>query len=342
MEKEIFEQGRVFADCLKYNEEILNKLSFEIHTKKFSAIVLAARGSSDNAGNYFKYAYESLVGTPVALAAPSVNTIYNGNLNLKNCLVIGVSQSGAAEDVMAVLDNAKKQKATTITITNNLNSKMAKMADYHLFCNAGEEVSVAATKTFTSEMFLLAEIAAKVSGNKEYIENLQNLPVNIEKIFTLHNKIEELAKKYKNVFSILVLARGLNYAIAQETALKLQETSYINARPYAASDFVHGPIAIVDDKTNIILLAPSGSTEKDMVNLKTRLLFAGAKIIMYTDKKEIAEGCADSIILPVSGNDYITPFYNVVISQMLACCLSVERGLNPDAPRGLKKVTITK
>lgn len=342
MEKEIFEQSEKLKECLKFNIQTLEQLAKLIIEKKPAGILLAARGSSDNAGTYFKYAIENLTGLPISLAAPSTNTLYGKKLKLNEYITIGVSQSGAAEDVMAVLQNAKDQNSLTISITNNTDSKMAKMTDYHLFCACGEEISVAATKTFTAEMYLLAQLAARISKNEEFTKGLEELPFNIEKIYSLKEEIKTLANNYKNIDMMIVLARGLNFAIAQETSLKLQETCYINARPYPASDFVHGPFALVDNNTNIILLAPKGESFSDMMSLKERLIKAGANIIIYTDEKTAAEGCKDKIILPIKSNDYYTPFYNVVISQMFACYLSTARGLNPDNPRGLKKVTITK
>jgi len=342
MEKEIFEQAKVLSGCLSYNEQVLDELSGIIKGGGIRGIFLAARGSSDNAGTYFKYAMESLTGIPVAVAAPSVLTMYGGALKLKDFLVIGVSQSGAAEDVMAVLSEAKKQGARTVSLTNNLNSKMAAMADFHLYCNAGEEKSVAATKTFLSQMYLLAQLAARAAGNAEVIGELGGVPQNLEKMYSLNGYIQGIANSIKDISWMIVLARGLNYAVAQETSLKLQETCYVNARPYAASDFHHGPFALVDEDATLLLIAPSGPSQNDMLNLKQRILAAGGKAIIYTDKKELAEDCMASVILPVSGSDYATPFYNALVSQLLACNLSLARGLNPDAPRGLKKVTVTK
>lgn len=342
MEKEIFQQKKVLLDCLNYNEKTLNTIAEQIRSRGITNVVLAARGSSDNAGTYFKYAFESLTGLPVALAAPSVNTLYGGTLKLSKSLVIGVSQSGAAEDVMQVLKNAADQKALTVSITNNPESKMANMTEFHLFCNAGPELSVAATKTFLSQMFLMAQLAARTAKCVPLIDKYNNLWQKLDGILNLEPQLKELAEKLVNVNSAYVIARGLNFAIAQEASLKLQETCYLNARPYAASDFLHGPFALVDENSTVILLAPSGNSQNDVQALKTRLLDAGAKVLVITDKKELAEGATYSVVIPESNDDFMTPFYNVVVAQLLACKLSVARGLNPDAPRGLKKVTVTK
>lgn len=342
MEKEIIEQSDVLSGCDKYNHKTLLKLAEQINANKINKVIMSARGSSDNAAEYFKYAFESLTGIVVSHAAPSIATLYGKSLDLSNTMVIGVSQSGMAADVAAVLENANKSGAISVAITNNLNSHMAKMAKYSLYCNAGEELSVAATKTFTSQMYLLGKLAAYVSGNKDINEMLMALPENIKKIISIKENIRILAKEYKDSTELIVLARGMNYSIAKETALKIQETTYINARAYAASDFHHGPFAIVDKKTRALLLAPSGESQNDMIMLKEKLLNAGARVFVITDDEKIAASAQDKIIIPVGGSDYITPFYNVVVAQLLACYISEAKGLNPDAPRGLKKVTITK
>lgn len=342
MEQEILEQSVVLKSCFEYNKETFEKIADAVRQKKITNAVIAARGSSDNASTFFKYCFESLAGLPVSLAAPGINTIYNSQLDLSDSLVLGVSQSGAAADVMAVLENAKACGAVTVSITNNLDSQMAKMADFHLYCNAGKELSVAATKTFTAQMFLLGYFAAYYAQNAQARQELTQVADNLYKLFELKPAIQELAQKYKDLDSLIVLARGINYPIALETALKIQETTYINARAYAASDFHHGPFAIVDENSTALLIAPAGNSEKDMAELKQKLLNAGAKVLVITNKQELAEGAADSVIYDLNGSDYATPFYNVVIAQMLACYISLAKGLNPDSPRGLKKVTITK
>jgi glucosamine--fructose-6-phosphate aminotransferase (isomerizing) len=342
MEKEIFEQSGALKQCLSYNENSLNNLAKLVQKGGYKGIVVAARGSSDNAGNYFKYVAESLIGLPVSFAAPSVNTIYGSKLNYDGYIVIGISQSGAAEDVMAVLQNAKDSGALTISVTNNLQSKMCAMTDFHLYCNCGEEKSVAATKTFLAQMYLLGQLAARIAQKERLISDLSNLSEGIEKVLALNGEIKQLSAKYADTQAFIVLARGLSYAIAQEASLKLQETCYINARPYAISDFAHGPFALVDGNTRVILIAPSGSAYFDTLNMKNKLLEAGAQILIITDDKQAAKGCAEKIMLPQIENEYLAPFYIAVAAQLFACNLSLNRGLNPDAPRGLKKVTITK
>lgn len=342
MEQEILEQSVVLKSCFEYNKETFEKIADAVRQKKITNAVIAARGSSDNASTFFKYCFESLAGLPVSLAAPGINTIYNSQLDLSDSLVLGVSQSGAAADVMAVLENAKACGAVTVSITNNLDSQMAKMADFHLYCNAGKELSVAATKTFTAQMFLLGYFSAYYAQNAQARQELTQVADNLYKLFELKPAIQELAQKYKDLDSLIVLARGINYPIALETALKIQETTYINARGYAASDFHHGPFAIVDKNTPMLLIAPAGASQKDMQEMKQKLMNVGANIAVITNKAELAEGADESIIYDLDGSDYVTPFYNVVIAQMLACYISVAKGLNPDSPRGLKKVTITK
>ncbi|HHW89511.1 MAG TPA: SIS domain-containing protein [Clostridiales bacterium] len=342
MEKEILQQPQVLKNCIDYNRQIFSEVSKAIKQKTITNVVIAARGSSNHAANYFKYAFESLAKIPVSLAAPGVNTMYNAELDLSSCLAIGVSQSGMAADVTAVLENGVKCGALTLSVTNNLESKMAKMTDFHLYCNAEKELSVAATKTFTAQMCLLGYLAAYHSQNDQVQKELTQIGDNLQNIFDLKPQIQDLAQKYKDLNSLIVLGRGTNYPIALETALKIQETTYINARACAASDFYHGPFAIVDQNTTTLLIAPAGNSQKDMQDLKEKLLGVGAKVLIITNQKQLAIGADGGIVYDLQGSDYITPFYNVVVAQMWACAMSLARGLNPDAPRGLQKVTITK
>lgn len=342
MENEIWQQSTVLKACIDYNLKTFAKISQAINTKKITNVVIAARGSSNHAANYFKYVFESLAKIPVSLAAPGINTIYNSQLDLSSSLVIGVSQSGMAADVMAVLDNGKASGALTLSVTNNPDSKMAKMTDYHLYCNAGEEKSVAATKTYTAQMCILGFLAAYHSQNQQVQQELTQVADNLSKIYDLKPQIQSLAQKYKDLKSLIVIARGTNYAIAQEAALKIQETTYINARSCAASDFHHGPIAVVDQDSTVLLIAPAGNSQKDMLDIKQKLIDAKAKIIVFTNQKDLAQDTHDSIVYDLQGSDYVTPFYNVIIAQIWACSISLAKGLNPDAPRGLQKITITK
>jgi glucosamine--fructose-6-phosphate aminotransferase (isomerizing) len=339
MEKEMLEEPARIADAFSENEQRVQEIAKIVKSRGIHSIVLSARGSSDNSGTYFKYLCEVIAGIPVAFAAPSVITLYDGKLDLSTCLTIGVSQSGKAEDVLAILNLAKKQNGFVVSVTNDKNSPMAKAADFHLFLNAGTEESVAATKTFVSQMYVLAMLAAALGESDVLAKELQKVPHILEETARIKYAIARQTDSMKSSQSCYVLGRGFNNAIAHEFALKLQETTYIKAFGFATSDFHHGPFAMVDEATTVLLLAPADKSMPDSLEIISKLKKAGAKIIAFTDDANLP--VPDKILVP-SVHEYISPFVYVLAGQMFSCDLSLKRGLNPDKPRGLNKITITK
>lgn len=342
MWEEIFEQPDVLGRCLKNNNELLGTIVNDIKSRNIDQVVIAARGTSDHAAIYGKYIIEYTLGIPVALAAPSILTIYNKKLNLKNALVIGISQSGKAEDVLAVVENAREQDALSVSITNFEDSPLAEAAKYHLFTNAGLEKSVAATKTFTSQMMLIALLVAKWSGDESMVSELLKVPENLKSVLALDDTIIEKVQRYRYMEDGFVLSRGINYPIALEGALKIQETTYVKAKGYAISDFHHGPFAMTEQNTPVIVFAPEGPSLPDAREMIEKLKGVGAEIIIVTNVDDLSDDGALIFNIPKTSNDMVTPFYNVVWAQMFACQLALAKGQNPDQPRGLNKVTITR
>ncbi len=342
MQKEIHEQPNVLKQCLQSNKDFMEKVIADIKSREINNVVIAARGTSDHAAIYGKYIIEYMLGIPVSLAAPSILTMYNKELDLKHSLVIGISQSGEAEDVLEVILSAKKQNAICITITNNIDSPLAKTSGYHLHTNAGKEESVAATKTFTSQMMMLALLVAYWSDNKKMMDELNQIPKELQKVLKLEKKIIEKVQRYRYMENCFVLARGMNYPMALESALKIQETTYVHANGYAISDFHHGPFAMIAEGIPVIIFAPDGPSLDDAKEMIEKLREAGAEIILVTNDKNIDNYDDITFSIPDAESDMITPFYNVCWAQMFACHLSLAKGMNPDSPRGLKKVTITR
>lgn len=342
MWNEILEQPEVLKKCIDSNQKMTARVVEEIRARNIEFVVIAARGTSDHAGVYAKYIMESTLGVPVALAAPSIFTIYNKSLKLKNSLVIGISQSGKAADVLEVIRSANESGALTVTVTNDDASPLAQEAKFHLFCNAGLEKSVAATKTFTAEMMLLACLTAEWSGEERIKKELEQVPSNLAMVFGEADKITAKVERYRFMNECFVLSRGINYAIALESALKIQETCYVRAKAYATSDFHHGPFAMIEKDMPVIIYAPNGPTMPDMIEMAEKLKQSCAEIITVSNNKAMLEMGNCSFSIPETDSDLISPFYNVVFAQMFACKLSLVKGLNPDSPRGLKKVTITK
>lgn len=341
MWNEILEQPVVLERCLNYNTEVIREIVKKIRSKEVSSIYIAARGTSDHAAVYGKYLLELETGIPVGLAAPSIFTMYKKTLELKNSLVIGISQSGKAADVLEVIRGAREKGALTVSITNYDDSPLAVGAEFHLLCKAGEEKSVAATKTFTSQIYILAALTGEWAKNEALKKELLTVPEKILQTFELAQEIKERVERYCFINECFVLARGVNYAIALEAALKIQETTYVRAKAFATSDFYHGPLAMINKDIPIMIFAPDGPSLKDLNEMILKLKEGQNELVVISNLKHLLELGTYGFAIPETNNDIISPFFNVVFAQMFACQLAVVKGLNPDAPRGLHKVTIT-
>lgn len=342
MWQEIMQQPGILTDCLKKNEEEIQKIVKAVRQKDIRYVVIAARGTSDNAAVYGKYILEIMTGIPVALAAPSVVTIYGKKLRLDHTLVIGISQSGRAGDAAEVIECANQSDAVTVSITNFPDSPLAGLSDFHLSCEAGLEKSVAATKTFTAQMILLAALAAAIADSTELMEELGRVPAGIEKILQMNPEIEKVVQRYRFMNECFVLARGVNYPIALEAALKIQETSYVRAKAFAVSDFYHGPMAMIEKDMPVFIFSPDGPMLKDVRQMVAKLAENKADLLIVSNLKDVCALGQASMLLNAEGSELVFPFYNAVVAQMLAYHLSVLKQYNPDSPRMLQKVTITR
>lgn len=338
MEIEIKSQPEVLAKCFAENEEKTALLASKITDNSCKHVILVARGSSDNACMFFKYLLESKVGKPVVFFHPSVITMYDSKYDFSGSVVIGVSQSGQAADCLAVMEEAKAQGAFVASITNFVDSPMATNADLHLHMNVGLEKSVAATKTMTGEMLLLAEVVAKATNEKLTASDYEK---GANFVIENENAAKDIAEELAPTDQIIVLSRGNSLSAAYEIALKLQETCYINARPYAISDFYHGPFALASEKIPFILISTDENTKADSVAMVKKLKSVNARVYVITNDEELAKEATSAIMLPCV-NEYTDSVSAVIAGQILALNLSAKRGLNPDSPRGLNKVTITK
>ena len=342
MWKEILEQPIALERCHVKNAPVISEIVKAVKSKNVKQVVLAARGTSDHAAVYGKYAIELLLGIPVSLAASSIFTIYQGSLNMENCLVIGVSQSGRAADVLEVMRSAKKNGAITVGITNNAESEIAQESEFFLNCEAGLEKSVAATKTFGTQIFLLAALAAEWAGNIKMQGEIYQLPEKVSQVFGVSEDIDSKVERYRFMNECFVLARGINYAISLEAALKIQETTYVRAKAFATSDFQHGPIAMIDHDIPVFIFAPDGPSLKDVTGMIEKMRNEQIETVVISNRTDILDMGTTAFRIPDTSNDIISPFFNVIFAQMFACKLSLAKGLNPDSPRGLNKVTVTK
>ncbi len=342
MWEEIMQQPKILERCGVTNERIIHEIVEVLKISNIHSIVIAARGTSDHAGIYAKYVIECCLGIPVSLAAPSVVTVYGKRMSFKNCLVIGISQSGKAADVLEVLREANRSGGVTVSITNYLDSPLALESRFHLYTDAGIEESVAATKTFTSQMYLIARLTAVWSNDSSMESELDRVPTKVLSTIQTLGDIKEKVQRYRYMNECFVLSRGINYPIALEAALKIQETTYVRAKGYATSDFYHGPFAMIEKDTPVILYAPEGPCLKYASEMVKKLKEIKAELIIVSNNSSIVEAANTSFDIPETDNDIISPFFNIVVGQIFACQLAIAKGLNPDMPRGLNKVTITK
>jgi glucosamine--fructose-6-phosphate aminotransferase (isomerizing) len=303
-------------------------------------ILVAGRGTSDNAAVYGRYLFEHFAGIPVSGAALSLFTLYPAPMHLKGALAIGVSQSGESPDVVKALHSARRAGAFALAITNTPQSSLVEAADYAVLLHAGKERAVAATKTYTTELVAMLMTCLAIGGKIEE-RQLASIPDALRTALQCDEAVAGLAPYFRYASDCVCLARGFNFATAREIALKLQETCYIPAEGMSAADFLHGPIAMLDERIPLLLFAPHGPTYRFMLNLARRLRRQGADVIAFTDRDEMARAASIGIYCPFQVEEGLSPLPLATLGQLFACHLALERGLNPDAPRRLRKVTRT-
>ena len=339
---EIRQQPAALARTLSAEARHIEQFKRVVAKRRPKLIVLAARGTSDNAAQFGRYLLEITTGIPVSLAAPSIYTLYNAAVDFRDALVIGISQSGESTDTNLVLERARAQGTLTIGITNEASSAMAKLADEVFLVRAEKERSVAATKTYTGQMMVLYLLAYALGADIR-LEELRRLPEWAESALALEKPISELSERYRFMDQAVVVGRGLNYANAFEFALKLMETCYVVAERFSSADFLHGPIALVGPSFPVFLFAPSGVTAASMREMLDKLRSLKAETVVITDagNREIGAAATRSIRLARKFRELYTPIPYIIPAQLFAASLAEEKGLNPDQPRALTKVTRT-
>jgi glucosamine--fructose-6-phosphate aminotransferase (isomerizing) len=340
MLREIAEQPAALQKTIQEERSKVERLGAFLKERDVDLIVLVARGSSDNAALFGRYLLEVTTGIPVSLAAPSVHTVYNARLKLSRALVIGVSQSGEGEDINRVLENARACGAYTVGITNEASSSMTRLVDETLLMHGGRERSVAATKTYTGQMLLFYMLASALSdGNTA--PAYEAIPEYAARALEQQGTIRELVERYVFMENCVVVGRGLIYANAYELALKLMETCYVVAERFSSADFLHGPVAMVERHFPVILFAPPGAMLDGVKELIERLRELRAETLVITSDEEAARASTRAIMLPGEINEFLAPIPYIIPAQLFAALLADAKGLNPDAPRSLSKVTRT-
>ena len=342
MWKEINETPAIFGRIIGANADTMKKLVAEIKAGKSNNFVAAARGASDHALIFFKYALEVNSNYTCGLSAPSVITLYKGKINYSNSIVIGCSRSGKAADVLEVIKKGNDQGAITIAVTNDTESPIAKEAKFHLFCAAGAENSVAATKTMAAEVLVLGLLVLGLADKYDQIPALEKIPDKLASLATRYDEIKDLARKISHQKNVIILTRGPMQGIGREVALKYKECCYVMSHFYSVSDFMHGPLAIVEEGSSVLMLAPNDECVRDYIEMATRLSLLGATVTAITDTNEVSCVSNYSFVMPEREDMITDAVLYAFVGHILCYEIAFDKGLNPDVPRNLKKVTITK
>ncbi|GAB3560254.1 glucosamine--fructose-6-phosphate aminotransferase (isomerizing) [Actinopolyspora lacussalsi] len=337
MSAEIAEQPAVF-DGLLGNRPELAEVARRIAERKPRFALLAARGSSDHAALYAKYLVEVLLQLPAGLVSPSTTTLYDARPDLSEVLLISVSQSGGSPDMLEVTQAARRDGATTVAVTNNPDSALNHAAELSADIRAGTERAVAATKTYSATLLTLYLLIDAIRGGKA--ERVAELPELARRALEPSDELDEAVRRYRFADRMLTTGRGYSSATAAEAALKLAETSYLSARAYSGADLLHGPVAAVDSETAVLALCSAGKGGAAMNEVLSTVHERGADICAI-GSAAAGMPCAHSIGLPETPEE-LAPLLEVLPVQRLALALALERGADPDSPRGLNKVTRTR
>jgi glucosamine--fructose-6-phosphate aminotransferase (isomerizing) len=348
---EIREQPTVAARLLDGGraaiETIAEQIAPRLADRTTDHVVVAARGTSDHAAIYAQYLFGALLRLPVALATPSLVSLYGVEPRFDRSLVIGISQSGRSPDIVGVIVAANRQGAPTIAITNDPASELADAAGQVIDLAAGPERAVAATKTYTAELFAIALLVtafeARVAGAAiDRSVELAAMPGALAAALDTEREAKAVASHLASHERVIVVGRGYEYATARELALKLKELVRLAADPYSAADFLHGPLALVEPGYPVIAIAPSGAAAADVDELLARLAELGVERIVLSDRAATIAGASIGIRLPGGLPDWLMPIVSIVPGQLLALHLAVAKGIDPEEPRWIAKVTLTR
>ena len=350
MLEEIREQPGALERTLESELRTVGDLRRRLEANRPRMVVLAARGTSDNAAQFGRYLLEITTGIPVSLAAPSIFTLYGATVDLRDAVVVAISQSGESTDTNVVLEQARAAGAVTVGITNEADSALARLAEHVVLVRAGREQSVAATKTYTGQL-LAFYLVAHALGAPIDPDSLRRLPGFAAKALELEPAVTERSQRYTYMTRAVSVARGLNYSNAFEFALKLMETCYVVAERFSAADLLHGPIAMVETAFPSFLFTPAGVTWPGMREMVEKLQSLKSETLVITDlgNRDAQAVCRNAFCVPATltedGSglpaDVWTPIPYIIPAQLMAAHLAEHKGLDPDRPRTLSKVTRT-
>lgn len=343
LQEEIFQQPEILRNLINTQWNIVRETVEKIRQHEFDYIFMTGRGSSGFAGLYAKYLYGIRNELPLSQAAPSIFSIYNKSPKLKKALILGISQSGESPDIVKVVKEGRRQGAPTLAITNKPHSPLAQASEYVLDIIAGTEHAVAATKSYTAELMVIAMVSLALSGGDLAMDELCKVPDYVEQVLGLDNNIKQLVESYSSINRCVVLGRGLNYPTTLEWALKLKELAYVLADPYSTADFLHGPIAFVEEGFPVMVIAPEGGVYSRVHSVTKRILKEKhPKLLIVSNSEELLSITDARIPLPSKMPEWVSPIVCIVPGQLFSYHLAKIKGHNTEQPRGLKKVTHTR
>jgi glucosamine--fructose-6-phosphate aminotransferase (isomerizing) len=342
LRSEILEQPEVAARFLASAPAVMEPLAEAIRARGVDHVVIAARGTSDHAAIYAQYVLGIRHALSVGLGTPSVISLYGARPRLDRSLVIGISQSGASPDVVGVVAAGRQQGAPTVAITNDPTSPLAQAAETTIDLGTGPERAVAATKTYTTSLLAVAALSATLSGDVADHAGLADIPDAIASALALEPEVIAMAAEQAAADRLLVLARGYEYATAREWALKLKELARVFADPYSAADFEHGPLALLEPGVPALVTVRPGPARDGLLALLRRLRTdLGADLAVVSDDAEALVEARWPLRLPAGTPEWLGPIVSIVVGQLHALHLTRARGIDPEAPRNLNKVTRT-
>jgi glucosamine--fructose-6-phosphate aminotransferase (isomerizing) len=338
MAAEIAEQPAVWRRALAGRAAVAS-VAARIAAQAPRFVLLAARGTSDHAALYGKYLVEILHGLPAGLVSPSTMTAYGARPAMRDVLLIAVSQSGGSPDLARTIEAGRAGGALTLAITNDPASPLARAAELRLDVAAGPERAVAATKSYTAQLLALYLLLDHLRGGTG--EAAEALPERGEAVLArAATEIPAHAARYRFAQRLVVTGRGYAYPTAREAALKLMETSYVSAQAFSGADLLHGPLAMLDSQVPVLAVVPAGVAGAAMAQVLPRVRQARADLFVVGSADAVAAADA-GFALPEGVAEEVSPLLEILPFQLLALYLAVARGEDPDAPRGLRKVTET-
>ena len=338
---EIVEQPDAARRQLASSSAALDGLAARLRARRVASVVIAARGTSDHAAIYAQYLLGLRNGLSVGLATPSLVSIYGAELDVRESLVIGISQSGASPDIVGVVAAAARQGAPTLAITNDPSSALAGAADHVVDLAAGPELAIAATKTYTTSLLAIARLSLALRPDADAERALRDVPTAMAAALELEPAVAAIVTEVGPVDRCVVVGRGFEYATAREWALQLKELGRVFADPYSAADFLHGPIALVQPGIPALVLAPAGAAAASMGELLADLRARSVDSVVVSDVDATRGLGRWGIALPGGVPEWLRPVVSIIAGQLFAYHLTQARGLDPDEPRYISKVTRT-